>query len=94
MVSIRNVEGVDFFRECSCELQTCVGVVYDPGNGLDTVVGREVIDRVMLGLPLINNGTDVLMLPVGEEDGPGVGVAALDVVDAVLLLVVAGLLVF
>ena len=82
MVTVGDVEGLDVFEQ-RAELRGDFRVADDPAAGEDVVFRREVVDRFLCRLQLFDERRDVFVLPIGQEDGTGVGVAGRNVLDAV-----------
>ncbi len=93
VVAVSDVEGLDVLEQ-RAELSGDFRVADDPAAGVDLVFGREVVDRSLGLFQPFDDGGDVLVLPVGEEDGTGVGVTGRDVLDAVDLFGRQSVLVF
>ncbi|MPN13622.1 hypothetical protein SDC9_160944 [bioreactor metagenome] len=92
VMSVGNVKITDFFEILD---QTANGffVVDDPDTVDDAIVGCKVNYRFVFH-DFSNNAVDILLSAVGQEDGTRVGVAGIHMLNAVLLFILTGKLVF
>ena len=82
VVAVSDVEGLDVLKQ-GAQISGDLRVADDPAAGVDLVLGREVVDRSLGFFQPFDDGGDVFLFPVGEEDGAGVRVAGRNVFDAV-----------
>lgn len=87
-MTVRDIERIDA-REERRKFLYRLGAVDDP-DCLGDAVGDEIIDRLMLRLPRLDDIADRGVVSVGQENRSCVRVAIIDMIYSVLLLVGAG----